>query len=252
MKATLFFSSSKEAQTSHSVITSNSTSDIRYNKKFQAGSEQSTNSTKEGCFCPEDTTLFNTVYSTCVTSCGKRRAHRRLNLTRSRNIFHKSISRHTYTFTNTCFILNFRLCWTWRKTQTGEKWCLTNTVFTGALAKPELCVSTSSFLLISLVTHGPATATHACVTRIPWVSIVSLFSAHRCGAPTAASLATNWSTRQKTAALRSHAVSCSLTKPDANRFVNSKFCHWQRLTHRLPFHAASGHLMCRNKGEKTG
>ncbi|XP_026148875.2 intestinal mucin-like protein, partial [Mastacembelus armatus] len=37
----------------------------RYNEKFQASS----NVTKEGCFCPSGTTLFNTVYDTCVTSC---------------------------------------------------------------------------------------------------------------------------------------------------------------------------------------
>uniref|UniRef100_A0A3Q0S162 VWFD domain-containing protein n=1 Tax=Amphilophus citrinellus TaxID=61819 RepID=A0A3Q0S162_AMPCI len=40
----------------------------RYNEQFQA--EASTNYTKEGCFCPHGTTLFNTVYDTCVTSCG--------------------------------------------------------------------------------------------------------------------------------------------------------------------------------------
>uniref|UniRef100_A0A665WE72 VWFD domain-containing protein n=1 Tax=Echeneis naucrates TaxID=173247 RepID=A0A665WE72_ECHNA len=38
---------------------------LGYNKKFQT----STNSTKEGCFCPSGTTLFNTVYDICVTSC---------------------------------------------------------------------------------------------------------------------------------------------------------------------------------------
>ncbi|XP_035538108.1 intestinal mucin-like protein [Morone saxatilis] len=41
----------------------------RYNKKFQADSIASTDKTKEGCFCPHGTTLFNTVYDTCVTSC---------------------------------------------------------------------------------------------------------------------------------------------------------------------------------------
>ncbi|XP_029318688.1 intestinal mucin-like protein, partial [Cottoperca gobio] len=41
----------------------------RYNKKFQADSEASTIDTKEGCFCPPGTTLFNTVYDMCVTSC---------------------------------------------------------------------------------------------------------------------------------------------------------------------------------------
>ncbi|KAG7239607.1 hypothetical protein INR49_028759, partial [Caranx melampygus] len=42
----------------------------RYNEKFQADSSTSTNYTKEGCFCPEGTTLYNTVYDTCVTTCG--------------------------------------------------------------------------------------------------------------------------------------------------------------------------------------
>uniref|UniRef100_A0A8C9X2I3 VWFD domain-containing protein n=1 Tax=Sander lucioperca TaxID=283035 RepID=A0A8C9X2I3_SANLU len=32
-------------------------------------SHTSTNYTQEGCFCPHDTILFNTVYDTCVTSC---------------------------------------------------------------------------------------------------------------------------------------------------------------------------------------
>ncbi|XP_075325255.1 intestinal mucin-like protein [Odontesthes bonariensis] len=41
-----------------------------YNKKFQADSEAFADYTKEGCFCPHGTTLFNTVYDTCVTSCG--------------------------------------------------------------------------------------------------------------------------------------------------------------------------------------
>uniref|UniRef100_A0A3B4UC19 Uncharacterized protein n=2 Tax=Seriola dumerili TaxID=41447 RepID=A0A3B4UC19_SERDU len=40
-----------------------------YNKKFQADGNTSTNYTKEGCFCPHGTTLFNTVYDECVTSC---------------------------------------------------------------------------------------------------------------------------------------------------------------------------------------
>ncbi|XP_008304793.1 intestinal mucin-like protein [Stegastes partitus] len=38
----------------------------RYNKQFQTYSKPST---KEGCFCPNGTTLFNTVHDTCVTSC---------------------------------------------------------------------------------------------------------------------------------------------------------------------------------------
>uniref|UniRef100_A0A3Q1H9I4 VWFD domain-containing protein n=1 Tax=Acanthochromis polyacanthus TaxID=80966 RepID=A0A3Q1H9I4_9TELE len=38
----------------------------RYNQKFQA---YSNTSTQEGCFCPNGTILFNTVYDTCVTSC---------------------------------------------------------------------------------------------------------------------------------------------------------------------------------------
>eukprot|EP00064_Thunnus_orientalis_P016582 superscaffoldBa00003318_g16648 len=41
----------------------------RYNKKFQAESGASATHFKEGCFCPQGTTLFNTVYETCVTSC---------------------------------------------------------------------------------------------------------------------------------------------------------------------------------------
>ncbi|XP_078112237.1 LOW QUALITY PROTEIN: mucin-5B-like [Sander vitreus] len=41
----------------------------RYNKRFQADRHTSTNYTQEGCFCPHDTILFNTVYDTCVTSC---------------------------------------------------------------------------------------------------------------------------------------------------------------------------------------
>ncbi|XP_074481538.1 mucin-5B-like [Sebastes fasciatus] len=41
----------------------------RYNEKFQADSDASTSNTKEGCFCPPGTVLFNTVYDTCVTSC---------------------------------------------------------------------------------------------------------------------------------------------------------------------------------------
>ncbi|KAM8889402.1 LOW QUALITY PROTEIN: mucin-2-like [Synchiropus picturatus] len=39
-----------------------------YNKKYEADSF-STNSTKEGCYCSEGTTLFNTVYDTCVEYC---------------------------------------------------------------------------------------------------------------------------------------------------------------------------------------
>ncbi|KAE8297171.1 Mucin-5B Ovomucin, alpha-subunit Precursor [Larimichthys crocea] len=41
----------------------------RYNEKYQAGSWPA-NKTQEGCYCPEGTTLFNTVYDTCVASCG--------------------------------------------------------------------------------------------------------------------------------------------------------------------------------------
>ncbi|MEQ2305915.1 hypothetical protein AMECASPLE_002893 [Ameca splendens] len=41
----------------------------RYNKKFQADMTAAANYTKEGCFCPQATTLFNTVYDTCVTTC---------------------------------------------------------------------------------------------------------------------------------------------------------------------------------------
>ncbi|KAK5935955.1 hypothetical protein CgunFtcFv8_021263 [Champsocephalus gunnari] len=41
----------------------------RYNKKFETGSKASTNNTKEGCFCPTGTVLFNTVYDACVASC---------------------------------------------------------------------------------------------------------------------------------------------------------------------------------------
>uniref|UniRef100_G3PM00 Intestinal mucin-like protein n=1 Tax=Gasterosteus aculeatus aculeatus TaxID=481459 RepID=G3PM00_GASAC len=42
----------------------------RYNQKFQTHSGASSNSNMEGCFCPHGTTLFNTVYDTCVASCG--------------------------------------------------------------------------------------------------------------------------------------------------------------------------------------
>ncbi|XP_076592712.1 mucin-5B-like [Chaetodon auriga] len=38
----------------------------RYNNKFQAGSNSST---KEGCFCRQGTTLFNSVSDVCVPSC---------------------------------------------------------------------------------------------------------------------------------------------------------------------------------------
>ncbi|KAM3625281.1 uncharacterized protein V6R79_009622 [Siganus canaliculatus] len=38
----------------------------RYNQKFQS----SGNSTTEGCFCPQGTTLFNAVYDVCVAVCG--------------------------------------------------------------------------------------------------------------------------------------------------------------------------------------
>lgn len=56
----------------HAILTtSNSISEIRYNEKYQAGSWPA-NKTQEGCYCPEGTTLFNTVYDTCVASCGKR------------------------------------------------------------------------------------------------------------------------------------------------------------------------------------
>ncbi|PWA32799.1 hypothetical protein CCH79_00018027 [Gambusia affinis] len=41
----------------------------RYNKMFQADVTSSANYTQEGCFCPQGTTLFNTVYDTCVASC---------------------------------------------------------------------------------------------------------------------------------------------------------------------------------------
>ncbi|XP_034729848.1 intestinal mucin-like protein [Etheostoma cragini] len=41
----------------------------RYNNRFQADNQSATNYTQEGCFCPHDTILFNTVYDTCVTTC---------------------------------------------------------------------------------------------------------------------------------------------------------------------------------------
>uniref|UniRef100_A0A3Q2TMI4 Intestinal mucin-like protein n=1 Tax=Fundulus heteroclitus TaxID=8078 RepID=A0A3Q2TMI4_FUNHE len=41
----------------------------RYNRKFQADVTSAANFTQEGCFCPQGTTLFNSVYDTCVTSC---------------------------------------------------------------------------------------------------------------------------------------------------------------------------------------
>lgn len=51
----------------------NDVSDLRYNDKYGAG-EISSNSTKEGCYCPEGTTLFNTIHDVCVKVCGKRRS----------------------------------------------------------------------------------------------------------------------------------------------------------------------------------
>ncbi|XP_037549257.1 mucin-5AC [Nematolebias whitei] len=42
----------------------------RYNNKFQTDLNASSNDTKEGCFCPPGSTLFNPVYDTCVSSCG--------------------------------------------------------------------------------------------------------------------------------------------------------------------------------------
>nr|XP_029137732.1 intestinal mucin-like protein [Labrus bergylta] len=45
------------------------TCNYRYNNLYHAGSAPHTNDTKEGCFCPEGTTLFNQVYETCVSSC---------------------------------------------------------------------------------------------------------------------------------------------------------------------------------------
>lgn len=62
---------------SQSILTSNSTSSTRYNKKFNASSKHT-----EGCFCPDGTTLFNTVYETCVTSCGKKGPQSNIALTR--------------------------------------------------------------------------------------------------------------------------------------------------------------------------
>lgn len=41
----------------------------RYNNKYKANDTLSTNQGQEGCFCSSGTTLFNTVYDTCVTSC---------------------------------------------------------------------------------------------------------------------------------------------------------------------------------------
>lgn len=80
------------------------------------------------------------------------------------------------------------------------------------LEEHELCVWTSLFLFTSLVTHGQVTATPVCVTRIPWASSVSLFSAHQYRAPTVASPASSWSTRQTAAAQHRHVVSCSATE----------------------------------------
>ncbi|CAB1452928.1 unnamed protein product [Pleuronectes platessa] len=42
----------------------------RYNKKFDARKNASNNSSQEGCFCTDGTTLFNTVYGKCVAYCG--------------------------------------------------------------------------------------------------------------------------------------------------------------------------------------
>ncbi|KAM6989182.1 mucin-2-like [Tautogolabrus adspersus] len=41
----------------------------RYNSMFNAGSSPPSTGTKEGCFCPDDTTLFNQVYDVCVPAC---------------------------------------------------------------------------------------------------------------------------------------------------------------------------------------
>ncbi|KAM7002339.1 mucin-5B-like [Tautogolabrus adspersus] len=41
----------------------------RYNEMYVSGSAAFSNETREGCFCPEDTTLFNQVYKTCVPTC---------------------------------------------------------------------------------------------------------------------------------------------------------------------------------------
>ncbi|XP_034437569.1 LOW QUALITY PROTEIN: intestinal mucin-like protein [Hippoglossus hippoglossus] len=41
----------------------------RYNEKFDASKTASTNSSQEGCFCTDGTTVFNTVYGTCVAYC---------------------------------------------------------------------------------------------------------------------------------------------------------------------------------------
>uniref|UniRef100_UPI0037E7A551 mucin-2-like n=1 Tax=Semicossyphus pulcher TaxID=241346 RepID=UPI0037E7A551 len=46
-----------------------STCNDGYNKKFNTGDISSSNGTKEGCFCPPGTTLFNQVYQDCVSSC---------------------------------------------------------------------------------------------------------------------------------------------------------------------------------------
>lgn len=140
------------------------------------------------------------------------------------NLAHKIINCHTYKFTNTCFFLNFRLCWTWWKTQTGENsaWH----IHSCTLAKRGLCVWTSFFLFTSLVTHGQVTATPVCVTRIPWASSVSLFSVHQYRTPTAASPASSWLTRQKAAAQHRHVVSWNATE----LLVILSLCWWHKVT----------------------
>lgn len=184
----------------------------------------SKSSTKEGCFCPHGTILFNTVHDVCVTSCGKRRSIE--NLVRlGHGIFFINCC-HTY---KSRFCVNFRLCWIGWKTQTGEDshaWHIHSRPLAVKWSMP--CVWTGSCvsLLTSLVTHGQVTATPVCVTKIPWASSVSLFSAHQFRAPHAASPASSWSTRQTAAAQHSLVVSYSV------RTTRSKI--WS--AHRLHFH----------------
>lgn len=149
---------------------------------------------------------------------------------------------HTFLFFNTIYYLfsspntfsvsNFRLCWTWWESQTGQN---------GYLAH-ELCVHvhgtcavwlTVGFSPISPVRHGPAVATCVNATVIPWVPSVTLSSAPRCQVPPAVSLDKSWSTRQSAAAQTSRVVSNSHADADiiliALRPVSQPFSPWKRV-----------------------
>lgn len=133
---------------------------------------------------------------------------------------------------NTFSVSNFRLCWTWWESQTGQN---------GYLAH-ELCAHvhgtcavwlTVGFSPISPVRHGPAVATCVNATVIPWVPSVTLSSAPRCQVPPAVSLDKSWSTRQSAAAQTSRVVSNSHADADiiliALRPVSQPFSPWKRV-----------------------